>query len=46
LKRSSVAREWLGNACVDHYAASREWEEREFRKAITDWKMERYFEIA
>ena len=26
-------------------AASREWEEREFRKHITDWEMERYFEI-
>ena len=24
---------------------SREWNEREFRKHITDWKMERYFEI-
>ena len=24
---------------------SREWEEREFRKHITDWEMERYFEI-
>ncbi len=25
--------------------ATREWEEREFRKHITDWEMERYFEI-
>ena len=24
---------------------SSEWEEREFRKHITDWEMERYFEI-
>ena len=24
---------------------SREWNEREFRKHITDWEMERYFEI-
>ena len=23
----------------------REWEEREFRRAITDWEMARYFEI-
>jgi glutamine synthetase len=30
---------------VEHYAQSREWEEREFRKAITDWEMQRYFEI-
>ena len=25
--------------------ATREWEEREFRKAITDWELARYFEI-
>ena len=28
-----------------HYAASREWEEREFRRAVTDWELARYFEI-
>ena len=45
LKTSTMARQWFGDAFVEHYAASREWEEREFRKAITDWEMERYFEI-
>jgi glutamine synthetase len=45
LKASRPARELLGDTFVDHYAASREWEEREFRKHITDWEMERYFEI-
>jgi len=45
LKASKPARELFGDAFVDHYAATREWEEREFRKAITDWEMERYFEI-
>jgi len=45
LKGSKAAREWFGDAFVDHYAATREWEEREFRKHITDWEMERYFEI-
>ena len=45
LKASSPARELFGDAFVDHYAATREWEEREFRKAITDWEMNRYFEI-
>ena len=45
LKGSTAAREWFGDAFVDHYAATREWEEREFRKHITDWEMERYFEI-
>jgi glutamine synthetase len=45
LKASSMAREWFGDAFVEHFAATREWEEREFRRAITDWEMERYFEI-
>ncbi len=45
LKKSDAARDWFGDAFVDHYAATREWEEREFRKHITDWELERYFEI-
>ena len=35
----------FGEAFVEHYAATREWEEREFRKHITDWELARYFEI-
>lgn len=45
IKTSDAARTLFGDAFVDHFAASREWEEREFRKHITDWEMERYFEI-
>ncbi|HKT74540.1 MAG TPA: hypothetical protein VJQ47_16750 [Steroidobacteraceae bacterium] len=45
LKESSAARDWFGNEFVDHYVASREWEEREFRRHVTDWEMARYFEI-
>jgi glutamine synthetase len=45
LKASKAARDWFGDAFVDHYAATREWEEREYRKHISDWEMERYFEI-
>lgn len=45
LKASAPARDLFGDAFVDHYAATREWEEREFRRAITDWEMGRYFEI-
>ena len=44
-KASVAAREMFGSEFVEHYAASREWEEREFRKHITDWEMDRYFEI-
>lgn len=45
LEGSKVARSLFGDAFVEHYAATRKWEEREFRKAITDWEMARYFEI-
>lgn len=45
LKASKAARDLFGDVFVDHYAATREWEEREFRRAITDWEMQRYFEI-
>ncbi len=44
-KASEAARALFGDPFVEHFAASREWEEREFRKHITDWEMERYFEI-
>ena len=44
-RRSAAARELFGDTFVDHYAATREWEEREARKAITDWQLARYFEI-
>lgn len=45
LKGSEAARALFGDSFVDHFAASREWEEREFRKHISDWELERYFEI-
>ncbi len=45
LKASKPARDLFGDAFVDHYAATREWEEREFRKAITDWELDRYMEL-
>lgn len=45
LRKSDAARNLFGDAFVEHYATTREWEEREFRKHITDWEMRRYFEI-
>ncbi len=45
LRSSEGARELFGAEFVDHYAATREWEEREARKAVTDWQLARYFEI-
>ena len=44
-KKSRAARDLFGDEFVDHFAATREWEEREFRKHISDWGMDRYFEI-
>lgn len=44
LKGSSAALSLFGDAFVDHFAGTREWEEREFRKHVTDWELERYFE--
>ena len=35
----------FGADFVEHYAATRHWEVREFRRAVTDWELERYFEI-
>jgi len=45
LRASDSAHALFGTEFVEHYAASREWEEREFRKHITDWELDRYFEI-
>jgi glutamine synthetase len=42
--KSAVARKWLGDAFVDHYAATRDWEVRQFGKAVTDWELARYLE--
>src|SRR5271163_4195914 len=45
LAASKAARALFGDEFVEHYAATRLWEEREFRKAVTDWELARYFEI-
>ena len=42
---SAVARDWFGDAFVDHFADSREWEAREARKYVSDWELARYFEM-
>ena len=43
-RESRVAREWLGEPFVDHFASTREWEVRQYEKAVTDWELARYFE--
>ena len=44
-KRSAIARDWFGDTFVDHFAATREWEHRQWQDAVTDWELKRYFEI-
>jgi len=44
LAESKVAREILGEDFVDHYVRTREWEVRQFERAVTDWELKRYFE--
>ncbi len=45
LRQSKAAIDLFGKDFVEHYAQSREWEEREYRKSVTNWEMDRYFEI-
>ena len=44
-KQSEIARNWLGDDFVDHFAATREWEWRQWLDGVTDWELKRYFEI-
>jgi glutamine synthetase len=43
-RKSDMARKWFGDEFVDHYAGTREWEVRQYRRAVTDWELSRYFE--
>ena len=43
--QSKEARELFGDEFVDHYVSSREWEVREYERTVTDWQLQRYFEI-
>lgn len=45
MKSSGLANELLGEAFVQHFAGTREWEWRQHLKAVTDWEYRRYFEI-
>ncbi|MFA5121109.1 glutamine synthetase family protein [Zavarzinia sp.] len=45
LAKSKPAKALFGEDFVHHFASTREWEEREARRAVTDWQLARYFEI-
>lgn len=44
-RASTVARALFGDTFVEHFAATRDWEDRESRKHVSDWDLARYFEI-
>jgi glutamine synthetase len=44
LSASVRARTILGEPFVDHYVRTRDWEVRQFERAVTDWERARYFE--
>ncbi len=45
LSQSQVVRSLLGDRFVDHFVATRRWEWRQAQAAVTDWELDRYFEI-
>lgn len=45
MRRSAVAQELFGADFVAHFAATREWEWRQFQDSVTDWELQRYREI-
>ncbi len=45
LKASKAAYELFGKEFTEHFISTREWEVREYEKAVTDWQLKRYFEI-
>ena len=45
LRGSTAARSLFGDDFVEHFAYTREWEAAEQARAVTDWQLQRYFEI-
>ena len=44
LDGSQRVRQLLGPAFVEHYVRTRDWEWRQYEKAVTEWELARYFE--
>ncbi|AKU96907.1 glutamine synthetase family protein [Labilithrix luteola] len=44
LAKSERAHKILGEAFVDHYVRTRDWEVRQHERFVTDWELRRYFE--
>jgi glutamine synthetase len=46
LKGSAMLRAAMGDAVIDHYVRTAEWEQFEYDRRITDWELMRGFERA
>jgi glutamine synthetase len=44
LAASETAKKILGTPFVDHYVRTRDWETRQYERAVTEWELARYFE--
>ncbi|MCP4459842.1 MAG: glutamine synthetase [Cytophagales bacterium] len=45
MKESKITQSLFGKKFVQHFCETREWECREHAKAVSNWEIERYFEI-
>lgn len=45
MKESKIARELFGDSFIDHFVKTREWEWKQFQDSVTNWELQRYFEI-
>lgn len=45
MAKSKIANELFGSEFIDHFAKTRIWEWKQFQKSVTNWELERYFEI-
>lgn len=45
MRESDLPAELFGADFVDHFVRTREWEWRQFSRAVTDWEVRRYFEV-
>jgi glutamine synthetase len=45
LAKSELARQVLPEAFIDHYVRTRDWEARQHARSVSQWELERYFEI-
>ena len=44
LRKSKMLRSAFGDAVVDHYVHTAEWEQFEYDRRVTDWELKRGFE--